>query len=350
MIASLHRYAKDLLDKDVAAYESVVTKSSSRKFMSQIMSSGTMSDKVSALTLAIQESPVHNVKALENLMGLGGKRNRGLALSALGALVDLLGNGVLLPNDRRLRTFGTQPRLLGTLQKTGTLAWRPGQPLPGRLTESHLVMWVYEDWLKDAYFKVIQSLEVWCGDEIEYSRSRALNFIFNLLKDKPEQEANLLRLLVNKFGDRERKIASRASDLLMQLLTMHPGMKAVVISTIEQELLRRPSQSLRAKYYAMNMLNQTILSSKQPDVADNLLRIYFEMFVVLLKSGTLESIDGPLSDPKVTKDQEKTNARGPRVKEEPKVETEKDVAEKLVSAILTGVNRTLPFATTDDST
>ncbi len=59
--------------------------------------------------------------------------------------------------------------------------------------------------LKDAHFRIIQLLEVWCGDEIEYSRSKALDFVYGLLKDKPEQEANLLRLLVNKLGDRDRK-------------------------------------------------------------------------------------------------------------------------------------------------
>ncbi len=196
-----------------------------------------MSDKVSALTLEIQESPVHNVKAFESLMGLAGKKSRGQAIAALGALVDLLGNGVVLPSDRRLRSFHAQPGLVGSLQQQSARSWQVGQGLPGKLTKAHLIMWVFEDWLKDAYFKVVQLLEVWSSDEIEYSRSRSLDFVFGLLRDKPEQEANLLRLLVNKLGDRERKIASRASYLILQLLNIHPGIKSIVIRTVEQEIL-----------------------------------------------------------------------------------------------------------------
>lgn len=346
-------FAQGLLDTDTAAYNTSVAASSTRKFMSTIMSSGTMSDKVSALTLAVQESPVHNIKALENLMNLAGKKSRGQAIAALGALVDLLGNGVVLPNDRRLRSFHMQPGLLGALQHGSVTHWRPGQKLPGQITEAHLIMWVFEDWLKDAYFKIIQLLEVWCGDEIEYSRSRALDFVFGLLRDKPEQEANLLRLLVNKLGDRERKIASRASYLLLQLLNIHPGMKAIVINMIEQEALLRPGQSIRTKYYAINTLNQTILSTKEPSTADTLIRIYFDLFVSLLKAGALESVDTFVGDQANGKqDKKKPASRKPKPgqKKDVNAANERETAEKLVSAILTGINRAIPFAATDEST
>lgn len=320
--------------------------------MSTIMSSGTMSDKVSALTLAIQESPVHSIKALENLIGLAGKKSRGQAIAALGALVDLLGNGVLLPSDRRLRPFPTQPGLLGVLQQHSATFWKSGQNLPGRITKAHLIVWIFEDWLKDAYFRVVQLLEVWCNDEIEYSRTRSLDFVFGLLRDKPEQEANLLRLLVNKLGDRDRKIASRASYLLLQLLNIHPGMKPVVISTMEQEVILRPGQSLRTKYYAINTLNQTILSSKEPAVAETLVRIYFELFVSLLKMGVVgvaapAEANGPVD---TMQDKGKKKFRKNKPKLTPTAGTESETAEKLVSAILTGVNRAIPFAMTDEST
>jgi ribosome biogenesis protein MAK21 len=366
-IQNLKTYAKTLLEEDAAAWNTSQASSSTRKFMSTIMSSGTLSDKVSALTLAIQESPVHNIKAFENLIGLAGKKSRGQAIAALGALVDLLGNGVVLPADRRLRTFQTQPGLVGTLAARSALKWENGQQLPGKITKSHLVMWAYEDWLKDAYFRIIQLLEVWCGDEIEYSRSRALDFVFGLLRDKPEQEANLLRLLVNKLGDKDRKIASRASYLLLQLLNIHPGMKAIMVKTVEQEVLLRPNQSMRTKYYAINTLNQTILSTKEPQIADNLLRIYFEMFLTMLKTGSLGNLEGLTSDGKKGKKDDKSKkfkqfkpkgkpAEDAKPTEKGKgkpaaAETnEPDETQKLVSSILTGVNRAIPFATADDST
>lgn len=312
------------------------------------MSSGTLSDKVSALTLSIQESPVHSCKPFESLIGLAGKRSRGQAIAALGALVDLLGNGAVLPSDRRLRTFNIQPALLWSLEESVPTVWTEGKQLPKGVTPSHLIAWVYEDWLKAAYFRIIQLLEVWCADEIEYSRSRALDFVFGLLKDKPEQEANLLRLMVNKLGDRDRKIASRASYLILQLLNVHPGMKAIVIKTIEQEVLLKPGQNLRTRYYAINTLNQTILSMKEPAVADTLLRVYFELFVSLLKSGSLENIESADTEAKADKGGKrgkKPKAQGAEVSA-----NEQETAQKLVSSLLTGVNRAVPFAAADEST
>jgi ribosome biogenesis protein MAK21 len=307
-----------------------------------------MSDKVSALTLAIQESPVHNVKGFETLIGLAGKKSRGQAIGALGALVDLLGNGVVLPSDRRLRTFQAQPGLIGSLQSSSTSKWETGQKLPGKISQAHLIAWTYENWLKDAYFRVVQLLEVWCRDEIEYSRSRSLDFVYGLLRDKPEQEANLLRLLVNKLGDLNRKIASRASYLLLQLLTIHPGMKSIVVSTVEQEVLLRPGQTLRAKYFAINTLNQTILSSKDPVIADTLIRIYFEMFLTLLKTGSLGGVDAFADSKPVEKGRQ---GKGKRSKAaDDNVEADQETPQKLVSAVLTGVNRAIPFTMTDDKT
>lgn len=347
-ISNLKAYGEKLLDLDSSRYLAARASSSSQKFMSTIMSSGTLSDKVSALTLSVQESPLHTRKAFESLVTLAAKRSRGQAIAALGALVDLMGNGTVLPDDRRLRPFNAQPVLLGALGEPGGRAWAEGQRLPGKLTEPHLMMWAYEDWLKGAYFRIIQLLEIWCSDEIEYSRSRALDFVFGLLKNKPEQEANLLRLLVNKLGDRERKIASRASHLVLQLLTTHPGMKAIIVGTVEREVLLKPGQNMRTMYTAVNTLNQTILSTKEPVVADTLLRIYFEIFLSLLKTGSLGDFEAHDGDKKLGPAQGKRKKRPVSAATAPVHEQE--TAQKLVSSLLTGVNRAIPFATAEDST
>ncbi|KAJ0300762.1 hypothetical protein COL516b_008333 [Colletotrichum fioriniae] len=331
-INALKAHAVTLLEADAAAYNKSVLASSSRKFLSTIMSSGTLSDKVSALTLAIQESPLHNVKAFESLLGLASKRSRAQAIGALGALVDLLGPGLVLPPNRRLRAFQTQPGLIGALQRSSVKNWNSSQALPGRLTDAHLIQWAYEDWLKTSYFKIIQLLEVWCNDEIEYSRTRSIDFVYGLLKDKPEQETNLLRLLVNKMGDKDRKIASRVSYLLLQLQNTHPGMKQVVIKGIEQEVLLRPGQTFRAKYHATNTLNQTILSNREGGTAEALLRIYFEIFVTLLNSSALGKAPA--------------ESQQDRSSKETGVTTE--TADKLVTAVLTGINRAVPFVAEQD--
>lgn len=360
-LESLKKHARTLLDEDAAKYRTSIFASSSHKFLSTIMSSGTLSDKVSALTLAIQESPVHNIRAFEALLGLASKKGRAQAIGAIGALVDLLGPGSLLPPDRRLRFFKNQPGLLEALHRNGI--WSPGEPLPGDVTEAHLIAWVYEDWLKENYFKLIQLLEAWCSDAIEYSRMKAVDFVYGLLKEKPEQESNLLKLLVNKLGDRDRKIASRASYLLLQLQISHPGMKPIIIRAIEQDILLHPAQDIRIKYCAVNTLNQTILNSKEPAVAESLLRIYFDLFVTLLKAGSLGVVAEPETGPPTsagkqaikpkgkvgTKDEKQVDRHAssdrPRKLSAPEVEA----TDKLVSALLTGVNRAAPFVETNST-
>jgi ribosome biogenesis protein MAK21 len=311
------------------------------------MTSGTMSDKVSALTLAVQESPVHNIKAFESLLGLASKKSRGQAIGALNSIVDLLGQGLILPPNRRLSSFHMQPGLLKSLSTKTSMRWTPGDALPGGITASHLISWVFEDWLKDAYFKVIQLLEVWCNDEIEYSRSRAIEFVFCLLRDRPEQETNLLRLLVHKLGDRERKISSRSSHLLLQLQNTHPGMKKVISQTIEREILQRPGQTLRTRYSAVNALNQTILTSREPEMVEMLLGIYFEIFFSLIKEGHVGRVHS-VAEADV-RDGRTNSAKSTRSAKLESTADDSEVADKLVSAVLSGINRAAPFATSSDS-
>lgn len=330
-------------------------KNSSTKFMKDIMTSGTLEDKVSALTLVIQESPLHNTKAFESLLGLARKKNRNQAIMALGALKDLLGSGVVLPPDRKLRPFGRQPGLISALQDKAA-HWRSGNEIPGDIQEVHLIFWAYEDWLKRTYFEMLQVMEGWCNDEVEFARNRAVTFVWELLKEKPEQEENLLRLLVNKLGDTDKKVASRASHLLLQLQLAHPVMKSVIIGAVESDLLFRPCQSLHAKYYAIISLNQTILSQKEQATANKLLDIYFSIFVGVLKQEKYNH------DPKVAPNGKAQGGGGQAGKKAKKKQAQKEaeveskvladvqIKDRLIAQVLTGINRAFPFADAQSAT
>jgi ribosome biogenesis protein MAK21 len=355
VIDELHQYADKLLEAEATEYtDSHMSSDSSHKFLSTIMSSGTMEDKVSALTLLVQESPLHTMKAFEQLLGLSRKKSRNAALMALGALKDLMGQGVVLPPDRKLKAFARQPGVIGALQGKASM-WKLGDKLPGSLERIHLIAWAYEDWLKKQYFEMLKIIEGWCNDEVEYSRNRAVTFAWELLKEKPEQEENLLRLLINKLGDNEKKIASRASYLLLQLQVSHPLMKSVIINAIESDLLFRPNQSATAKYYAIITLNQTVLSLKDQEVPNKLLEIYFALFVSLLKKENTKEAE----EKKLNKKGEVQHGGAPPGKMARKkakataslaCKSEDEMREKMIAQILTGVNRAFPFAKTDGDT
>ncbi|QGA17785.1 hypothetical protein EYB26_005461 [Talaromyces marneffei] len=335
----IQQHATSLLEKENQLYSQIQqqSSSSSHKFYSTIMTSGTLSDKISALTLAVQESPLHNIKALGDLVALSKKRSRAQAVDVLRSLKDLFAQGTLLPSDRKLKAFANHAELVAAFQKAGT-KWTEHDPLPGGLQPQHLIVWAFEDYLKVQFFEILKVLEIWCNDEIEFSRTRAVSYVYELLKEKPEQEANLLRLLVNKLGDTGKKIASRASYLLLQLCQAHPLMKPTIVKSVE-EFLFRPGQNPHAKYYAIITLNQTILSTKEEKVAVQLLDIYFAIFLQLLKSTDKKSWKADNGKKGKKSDDAKA--------QKSQAEHDDQLKEKLISAVLTGVNRAYPFTSSD---
>ncbi|KAL9082372.1 MAG: hypothetical protein Q9159_006475 [Coniocarpon cinnabarinum] len=343
LLQTTHEYADGLLKNETALYGTAyLQKSSDHKFMNNVMTSGTWSDKVSALTLVVQESPLHTSKQFETLLGLASKRSRDNALTALAAIKDMLAQGHMLPQSRKLRYFGKQPALLAAFN--GTHTWNATQPLPKGLTKQHLLYWSYEDWLKRSYFQVLKLLESWLGDTVENAQTRSLDFVFELLRERPEQEENLLRLLVNKLGDTNRKIASRASHRILQLETAHPSMKSIIVNAIDSELLLKPGQSSHARYYAAITLNQTALTAGDPETANKLLDIYFGVFVVLLnrskrQNKLSESAKKPDGKRKKTLQLDHDDSANP----------EKQLEEKLIAQILAGIQRAFPYSSQDNN-
>ncbi|KAL9044639.1 MAG: hypothetical protein Q9214_002238 [Letrouitia sp. 1 TL-2023] len=358
LLEQVHEYATLLLDSENKEYQvQNGSKNSAQQFYSTIMSSGTLSDKISALTLSVQESPVHNMKALENLVSLAGKRSRSQAVEVLGALKDLFGTGSLLPSNRKLLFFEQQPGVFSAFQGARS-HWKAADPLPKPLSKAHLIAWAYEHWLKTIYFEVLKTLEVWCNDEVVFARGRAVEYVCQLLREKPEQEKNLLRLLVDKLGDTEKKVASKTSYNILQLETTHPLMKPIIISAIENDLLFRPNQSLHAQYYAVITLNQTVLSGKEEGVARKLLDIYFSLFSILLAKPKV--MDATSTATAAAKNFNKKGelqggggvagkaAKRKTALKEKKNFVDVDLREKMLSAVLTGVNRAVPFTSTTD--
>lgn len=201
----LNDKAKAIIDSENKTYlEEFSSDNSQRKFLSQILSDGTLNDKISALTLLVQEAPLHNIKPFETLLNYCEKKSRNAALQAVNAMKDLFINS-LLP-DRKLVPFNKAP-------------------LTQTASEQKLALAYYEDFLKKCYFKFIQVLEYLSHDPILHVRMTVVTHIFDLLKAKPEQEVNLLRLGVNKLGDIDNKVAAKTSYQILQLEQAHPAMK-----------------------------------------------------------------------------------------------------------------------------
>lgn len=326
--------AKDIMEKDNKLYlQEFAAETSQRKFLTQILSDGTLNDKISALTLLVQEAPFHNVKALDTILGYCEKKSRTASLQAIDALKDLFLNQ-LLP-ERKLVSFGKQQLL---------------RNMPDR----DLALGYFEEYLKKSYFRFIQVLEHLSHDPILHVRMSVVGHIFDLLKGKPEQEANLLRLGVNKLGDVDNKVASKTSYLILQLEQAHPAMKRIVTGAVTDLVLQKATEH-HSQYYAILTLNQTILSAKEPELANALVKTYFSLFEKVLVESDPATTDAPedkamgkvetgRKNNRKTEKKGKKGGKSVKVVEKSAAEVAEEKAAKLFTALLTGLNRAFPFA------
>ncbi|KAI1897384.1 hypothetical protein AGOR_G00082750 [Albula goreensis] len=301
VVSKYRALAQKLLDSEAELFR---TKKSMQKgansgWMKTVVSTGTLADRMAAMTLLIQDAPIHSLQFLENLVAMVKKKgSRRQSLMALDTLRELLLSD-LLPENRKLRTFSQRP-----FDKLEELASGNRDARDRRL-----ILWYFEHLLKLQVAEFVVALDALAHDTVTATKAKALTTAHELLCSRPEQERALLVQVVNKLGDPEYKMATKASYLLETLLHSHPNMKAVVCGEVER-LMFRPNVHTKAQYYAVCFLNQVLLSHEEADLASKLITIYFSFFRACVKK--------------------------------------KDVESKMLSALLSGVNRAYPYARTGD--
>ena len=131
--------------------------------------------------------------------------------------------------------------------------------------------------------------------------------------------------------------------LLLKLVHEHPAMREVVSKEVRQ-LLSRSEMSIRGIYYGVSFLNQIEFTSNDNDLAVSLIMFYFSLF----KKYTILTLEGLKSKEKtkISKKKAKKNAKkGKKGANVEKLEGTTETRLKLISALLTGINRALPFGT-----
>ncbi|XP_037541965.1 CCAAT/enhancer-binding protein zeta [Nematolebias whitei] len=293
--------AQQLLESEVELYRTKknLQKGANSAWMKTVVSSGVLADRMAALTVLIQDAPVHSLDHVETLVSMvskkGGRRTGLMALDTLREL--LLSN--LLPEDRKLRPFAQHPFHQLEDRVSGNRASR----------DRRLVLWYFEHRLKLLVARFVSALDATARDTVPAVKAKALGTAYELLSGRPEQERALLVQVVNKLGDPAYKMAAKASHLLEALLRRHPNMKVAVCGEVER-LVFRPNIGTKARYYAVCFLNQVVLSHDESELASRLLSLYFSFFRTCIRKGTVES--------------------------------------KMLSALLSGVNRAYPYAGAGD--
>ncbi|KAL5822285.1 hypothetical protein ACOSQ3_020193 [Xanthoceras sorbifolium] len=319
-----------LLWQYVADYEGSRGQTGDIKMLVATQRSGTAADKVSAFSVMVGDNAVANLRSLDGLLGLvSSKVGKRHALTGFEALKELFISS-LLP-DRKLKTLVQRP--LNNLPET-----KDGYSL--------LLFWYFEECLKQRYERFVVALEEASRDMLPILKTKALKTIYSLLTSKSEQEHRLLSALVNKLGDPQNKGASNADYHLSNLLSDHPNMKAVVINEVDTFLFR-PHLGLRAKYHAVNFLSQIRLGHKGdgPKVAKRLIDVYFALFKVLIT----EASGKEKMDKNSGKEDKQSSSFAMESKAKSASESHVELDSRLLSVLLTGINRAFPYVSSSEA-
>jgi hypothetical protein len=301
LMGTLRALAERLLREEVAAYESRSAGGgggggADERFMRNALAAGTGADRLAARVLLCARSPLHALRHVDALLAAARAKGRREASAAGAALKDLFLSN-LLPRARKLRTFES---------RAGAVVAAAGA---APLSAERLVWWAWEDALKARVSLFFDALDAAAADGLPHSKLAALRAAAELLAARPEGEERALGLLVHKLGDPARAAAAAAQRALLRLVApgAHEAMRPVLVRAL-QDFLAAPRTPPAARYAAVCTLNQVPLQrgGGGAALATELCEAYLGLFELTARAGALEA--------------------------------------RLLGALLTGVNRALPFA------
>jgi hypothetical protein len=210
---------------------------SDEKWVNDVIKSGTLSDKIAALALRVQESPFHQLDTLDALIALASKKEHRTAILALEALKDLFIND-LLPN-RKLLIFENNAIYYDN----------------AKMNMKYALLIYFESKLKQKYQIIVDSIENTLKANIDHFKRFSMIMATDLIISKTELETRLLSLIVNKLGDPSGQMSSKAIELLKQLLKKRPALKIVVIKEVRQ-IIYKSNIKIRTIFNGIVFLSQ----------------------------------------------------------------------------------------------
>ncbi len=326
--------------------------SSDEKWVESTMRKGTLKDRIAAMSVTLSTDPLHKFYALDGLMSMvgcssssndGGKVNSRVAQLTAEAMEDLFTN-TLLPPDRKLLTLAQRPLAQYEISGGGDNDNETGKTKnktkksTGKksLSPRILLLWRFEEMIKEKYELYLrQYMAKTLQDGAELQKIATLRSAGNLLTSVPEGEVQLLNMMVNKLGDPEKKTAAAAGHQLRLVLQEHSNMQNIVAREVQQ-LAHRPHLAPKALYNCIVFLNQLQLKREDPiavtideegnniskkhesySLPASLIKTYFRLFEVAVQQN--------------------------QKKKKSKDDSGGSMKSRLLSALLTGVNRAHPY-------
>ncbi|GKY95116.1 hypothetical protein MPSEU_000475500 [Mayamaea pseudoterrestris] len=323
LVSKYRRQADELYQKELFASNKGSGKTSDDRWVEGTMKKGTLKDRIAAMSVVASTDSIHKLYALDGLLQMAGcsesgsqQTNSRVVQLAAEALEELFIN-TYLPPDRKLHSLAQRPFYLfehveGAKKQTIKT-----------LSPKVLLLWRFEELVKDKYHRFLhQCLDKTLRDGMEMDKISALRTTSSLLTSVSEGERILLQLIVNKLGDPSKKVAAAAGHELRKVLQKHPSMQLIIAREVQQ-LAFRPGLKSRALYHCISFLNQLKLQrdkfnvegSVKASLPASLISSYFRLFDVAIGK-----------QPEFSDDRE-----------------ELEMKSRLLSALLSGVNRAHPY-------
>lgn len=268
----LHKRAEQLIIKEHHGYFANAKKDKNVDYswIKSVLAKGTLSDKIAANVLLVQDAPKSNLKSLEFLIDLMNPKAKRESMMAINPIKELFLGGLL--KSEKLQTFN---------DRLSEIVLEEDEDRRDEL----LIEAYFEDKVKQLYFKYVQSVEHFTHDPELKTKKLAIAVLFDLLISNGEQEQFLLEKIVNKLGDLDTKNATNVVHLLERLVNEHhPAMKEIVIKEVER-ILYRPNIAYGAQYNALSFLSMIIFMRSEQKVANLVMEIYLGFFKSCLKKG-----------------------------------------------------------------
>ena len=390
MLQHFRKQADDLFEKEKEIFRlnRNQSRSSDDDWVQNTTRHGTLKDRVAAMSVMIADNPVHQLNILDQLMqlsqgGAGGQQKQRMGELAGQALTDLFLN-TYLPPHRKLISMSSRPLhkyyfpannvSSAKNANNSNTPYSPNTPnspntpkTANTLSPRVLLLWRFEEYVKQRYSAFLALLSTWLNDQQESHKLFALKTTIQLLTDRPEAEQLLLQMAVNKLGDPSKKMTAAASHQLRHMIHInHPAMTPVVAKEVQQ-LAFRPHISPKVLYNCVIFLNQLKLHKAtdhpldQPHGQDPLpvalVKTYFRLFEVVVLATSPEAVAQAeklaIKRKKIKrKNQNKpidarlasTNLASTKaLKSAPGTKATMQMKARLLSALLTGVNRAHPY-------
>ncbi|GAB0093203.1 CCAAT/enhancer-binding protein zeta [Sergentomyia squamirostris] len=247
------------------------------KWLQTALHQGTLRDRANAGALLFQSNPLGNLSALDVLIGLTKAANKA-SVDVIDVITDLFITSIL-PGNRKLLSIDQRG--------SGYRAVKGEKKLEKSYMEKIYMYWHFEAQLKERYFTFLQNLEGVLKAGQDVHKCLAIVCASKLLIHSPEKEAMLLSMLMNKMGDPQVKVASKAQYHITEVANQHPNMCVVIVRDAER-LIFRPNISERAQHVTLTFLAE-IAALCAPKVCEKLTNICFAFFKILVDKGMVNN-------------------------------------------------------------